>query len=29
VEATYRQTDYVVLLNNNGFTVQTQAQFKF
>jgi hypothetical protein len=29
VEATYRQTDYVVLLNNNGFTVQTQVQFKF
>jgi hypothetical protein len=29
LEVTYRQTDYVVLLNNNGFTVQTQVQFKF
>src|SRR5262245_24572197 len=29
LEATYRQTDYVVLFNNNGFTVQTQVQFKF
>src|SRR5262249_4728023 len=29
LEVTYRQTDYVVLLNNQGFTVQTQFQWKF
>lgn len=29
VEGTYRQTDYIALLNNQGFTVQTQVQWKF
>jgi hypothetical protein len=29
LEGTYRQTDYVTLLNNQGFTVQTQVQWKF
>lgn len=29
LEVTYRQTDYVALLNNQGFTVQTQMQWKF